>query len=262
MIYKCFYNLIQFGEWGENIMKKICIVLASVFLFIGSNAIAATTVNVFDSADTTSIDSWKAGLGGIDSVLEDFEGISLDVNGNWYETLPSSDLGTFTAGGLIGEGTTSYNDLNDPDSDKPWFRVTEEEVSGRLTGNQFLDSADITELTLDITPDLTNLWFHIQDPSDQSAITTITSNSSGTSTDTYSFTAGQANAAKFFVGISVDGGETLKQIIWKTSTQTDGYGLDNFTSVSAVPIPGAALLLASGLLGLGWVKRRSKSFSA
>lgn len=244
-------------------MKKICVVLASVFLFFASNAFAAITISVYDTgtpADQTLIDNWKTNLGGIDEVLEDFQG----TDTKWYQTL-NSGVGEFKADGEYGLGGSSYKTLEDSNSTESYFRIHDELVYGRDpsdTGDNFLDSADITKLTLDVTPDLTNLWFYIQDPSDQGAITTITAKTDSFS-DFYLFDTKQSDGAEFFVGISIDN-DTLKQITWETSGtnfRKDGYGLDNFTTVSAVPLPGAALLLASGLLGMGWVKKRSKSFS-
>lgn len=242
-------------------MKKICVLLVSVFLFFAGNAFAATIeIDVFNTAtDTVDINDWRTALGGNDVLIEDFETTTL----GWYTNL-GTNVGTFTAGGSIGLGGSSYNALNNPDSNDPWFRISDQEVYGRDTKDNFLDSADITKLTLDVTPDLTNVWFYIQDPSDQGATTTITAETSFGVSNTFVFN-NQANAAEFFVGISIDGNDTLKQIVWETSgtnLQKDGYGLDNFTTVSAVPIPGAALLLASGLLGLGWVKKRSKELRA
>jgi len=239
-------------------MKKICVLLASVFLFFASNAFAAITINVYDSTDTTNINNWKTNLGGIEKVLEDFE----DIPTGWYQNT-STGVGTFTAGGEIGLGSSSYNKVNNLNSSDPYFRIFDQENFGR-EGQNYLDSADISELTLDITPNLTNLWFYIQDPSDIGADTNIKVGYGSNSLFYETIEYKQDNSKEFFVGISVTGdGQNIKQLIWETTDaaspelafQDDGYRIDNFST--AVPIPGAALLLASGLLGLGWVKKRS-----
>jgi hypothetical protein len=139
-------------------MKKLFVILASVFVFFGSNAFAS--IVVYDAGDTTSINAWKVNLGGNEKVIETFNN---KAPGGWHTSF-STGAGTFTAGGLVGEGKSSYNYLNDPDSNDPHFRISNQNIYGRTggDGDYFLDSADITKLTLDVSPQLTNLWFYIQ----------------------------------------------------------------------------------------------------
>jgi hypothetical protein len=49
----------------------------------------------------------------------------------------------------------------------------------------------------------------------------------------------------WFVGISAD--SDITSVKWAVSTQNDGYGLDDFSTVTAVPEPATMLLLGTGL---------------
>jgi len=101
----------------------------------------------------------------------------------------------------------------------------------------------------------TNLFFYIQDPSDVGATTTI-----GTNVDfqEYSF-AGEPNGGSYFVGITLGLNETLSQISWTATTAGDGFGLDDFSTVSPVPEPATMFLFGTGLAGLAGLYRRKIS---
>jgi hypothetical protein len=56
-------------------MKKLFVILASVFVFFGSNAFASShiTIAVFNADDTSHIQDWKNSFSGKEVVLEKFE---------------------------------------------------------------------------------------------------------------------------------------------------------------------------------------------
>lgn len=232
-------------------MKKILLfmILISTVLIYGNGF--ALTISAIQSSDTSSISDWISGLGGNVVVLEDFE----NETTGWYESLVTS-VGTFTAGGESGLGATSYNASNDPDSGEPWFSIRDQAWYGRgnttTTDNasQYLDSGDITELSLDIDDnlDIYNLFFFLQDPSDVRARTTVESESVE-----YDF-SGLSNGSLWFIGIQSD--NVLSSITWSTSNRNDGYGLDDFSTVAPVPEPATMLLLGVGLVGLAGVGRK------
>ena len=228
--------------------KSFLFPLALSILLIGS-PVLATTIDVFQDSDSASISTWISNLGGNVVVIEDFEGVGT----GWYQELNTS-IGTFKAGGDIGIGATSYNSNNAPDSDMPHFAIRDTAWYGRgnttENGSNYLDSGDITEITLDLHEQYsyTNLFFYLQDPSDVGAQTSVESE-----TAVYSF-SNQANATSWFIGISSD--TPLSSISWSTTNQNDGYGLDDFSNVAPVPEPATMLLLGTGLLGIAGFGRK------
>ena len=238
-------------------MKKSIIATCAVILVSASPA-TALQFDIFNSTDDSNINSWISARGGQVSVLEDFE----DLNAGWYTSLDSG-VGTFTAGGQPGGGATSYNANNNPNSSDPYFSIQSrsEPWFGRYNtttgGEKWLDSGDITKLILtDIDESLTNLFFYLQDPSDVNATTTITA--TGQTTSFSESFNDEGNGNSFFIGITLDENEFLSALSWETTTNGDGYGLDDFSTVAPVPEPATMLLFGTGLAGLASIRRRKK----
>ncbi len=224
----------------------------------------ALTISLFDAnTQQNEIGSWVNNLGGHTTVAEDFEGLTP----GWSNNL-STGVGTFatTDNTLAGTGSTSYESKTG--NDGIFFELRDYDANGRAnttegtSGSNYLDSADITELLLSVTQNtFNNLFFFVTDASDIRANTTITASGQGSAIGYR-----QNNGSNWFVGIDA-GPEYISEIAWTTTHKkfgtaytNDGFGVDDFTTVSSSPIPEPAtmLLFGTGLIGLGSRLRKKK----
>jgi len=244
----------------NNIKKHLAFAGAALLAAGITTQAQALTVDVFNvSTQEAEIDAWINSLGGQTTVLEDFENLST----GWYQSL-ATGIGTFsiTDNTLAGTGSSSYD--RKVEEDGAWFEVRDYDANGRYNttdpGSQYLDSADITELSLNVTDNtLNNLFFFMTDPSDVRATTTA---STGGISDTVDYR--QSNGSLWFIGIDA-GDDFISEIIWSVNHwdtgnayTNDGFGLDDFSTVSAVPLPGAVWLFGSVLAGFVGFKRFKK----
>ena len=181
----------------------------------------------------------------------------------WY-TEKETGVGTFIADGRIGKGGSSYNKdkNNDEYSSDPYFSIksdSDRNGYGRYNttagddASQWLDSGDITLLTLTIEDDsLTNLFFYIQDPADSGGTTFFSGDNYKDANFTFS---SENNGASFFVGITLGANETLSSLSWFTTTQSDGFGVDDFSTIHN-PEPATMLLFGFGLIGIAGITRK------
>ncbi len=238
---------------------------SSLLLVGGPLSAQSMTINIFKSTETISIDNWINGLGGSATVVEDFE----DVTPGWYDPL-DTDVGTFavTKFTQAGTGSTSYaNNGGHGVDDEIAFQVRDVDANGRKNTTpgdttNYLDSADISELVLDVKDNtFSNLFFYITDPGDVNALTSI-----GTPDTAKTINYSQNNGSTWFVGINGEG-DYISQITWNVTltdsvegaaSTNDGFGLDDFSTVTHAPEPATMLLFGAGLAGLAGLTRRKR----
>ena len=249
----------------KNIILNKILFLAAFVLFTLPISLHALSIDIFkvttpDFKTQSDIQTWLAG--GQFTLLESFE----SIDKNWHYSLTSDDLGTFhSVGAQAGIGSSSYKGIVGDADEFPYkFRVTDDKRFGRFNttpdGSKFLDSADITMITLDIKEDanISKMFFFMTDPGDVGAKTSVKSiNKLSEDFDIDNISSGQGNKSLWFVGIDA-GDDYISNITWSTGDHTnDGFGLDDFTQVAPVPEPGTLLLLGAGITGLALYRRRS-----
>lgn len=242
-------------------MKKLILFAVFLLLFTSGQAFGLSITVYNANTQQTQIDSWISLNGGAETVVEDFEGIDPGWYGETSGLMPlplSTGVGnfTFTNNTDPGIGGSSYGGTSDTsttaihvieDSGKPWGRY-----NTTPGGDRWLDSADVTEILLTLTIDTNALYFYMMDPSDVGAKTQA---ASGVESVIWNHSDSDTiNAGLFFVGIQSD--TRIESITWSTNGhQNDGYGLDDFTTVS-VPEPANMLLLGTGLICLAGMGRK------
>ena len=264
--------------------REVASILTLIFVFAvagASSAAITTTVGSFSSeaAAIQALDNWRGGSNF--TLLETFEGLNAEVpvggaalgntptNGqSSYASFGIPQTQFFVDGGLPGEGQMSFlNAYN--------FGVMDRNVApnnnyGRTLnweqnsffGSQYLDSGDVTRISLDggiADLQLTSLFFFMFDVSDINGRMLVYMDD-GSVQVISGFLPGQANGAITFMGIQTDADDFISKITWEMDSQGDGYGLDNFgtlSTVNPVPLPAPLLLLGSGIIGLlGFVRRK------
>lgn len=201
------------------------------------------------------------------SVTETFDSLGgATVNGgnqqsSWENknTSFATDVGTFTLtqAGQTANGNVHNNQLMIES------RTTGEfgrEVLSNYRGDLWLDSNDAKKVVWTIDSAalaggfFNALGFFIADPSDVSAILTLTFDD-GSSTAQIKIFPKLPNATVGFVSLLSDKNIVGATFTFLNSTNNDGWGIDDVT-IGKVPEPGTLLLLALGLLGLGIARRR------
>jgi hypothetical protein len=236
---------------------QLAALLATVILPAGADIITIIPASSV-ATGITDRNTWLAANFSSGATAQTLTSFEDDTKGPW--TSLSTTVGTFSviAGGQGSTGGgTGKNEFTVLNSSNTPFQGRYNTTPG---GKNWLDSNDITKLQL--TTSFDTIYFFISDADDTGGTLTLQTADGSTAT----FPTNTGNGSLFFVGITST--DPIGYIRWLDSSRADGYGLDDFGTVtyppptphlSAVPEPASWVISGVALfLVLVIVQRRER----
>jgi hypothetical protein len=220
---------------------QLAALLAIVILPAGADIITIIPASSVANGDADR-NAWLAANFSSGATAQTLTSFEDDTKGPW--TSLSTTVGTFSvvAGSQSSTGSgTHKNEFTVLNSSDTPFQGRYNTTPG---GKNWLDSNDITKLQL--TTSLDTVYFFISDADDTGGTLTLQT-ADGTSA---TFPTNTGNGSLFFVAItSID---PIGYIRWLDSSRADGYGLDDFGTVtyprpSPSPVPEPASWVIAGV---------------
>lgn len=205
--------------------------------------------------------TFLATLSGV-ATSEDFESFAAATGVAGQTTDPFAVNGaTFqTEAGNLGSGGACDNNGFQCTGGLAILNSAESPFNGRFsvpTGtNNWLDSMDAREMSIQVDAGNNALGFFMTDPNDSGGRFTI----GGVDFSFASLFGNTAlsNGNVFYVSIVDSDVATLGQVLIRSNASGDGYGIDG-VSVAKVPEPGTLALFGLGMVGLGLARRRKQA---
>lgn len=258
----------------------LCMLLFALAITGPASAAIVPTVGTYntEAAAIQALENWR-GTSDV-MILETFEDFDSErfvaagsptAGRSFYPSFSQTQF--YVDGGIPGEGRMRFSNPSN-------FGVTERDLTsdsnaGRTLnwnspssfGMKYLDSGDISRFSLNrIEPSndsadladlgLTSLFFFMFDVSDIDGRMIVTTGGEKVY-EVDGIGTSQENGLITFLGIRTDADDFIAKITWEMNSDHDGFGLDNVGTLNHVPLPASLLLLGSGLLGLGAMRRKN-----